>query len=89
MAHKCWTQIYNDKPISRCNPPKKRNKLQLVWFIYIINKKNAKNVWLFYTFISLVPKTSEYKKIYPLQFPSMKPDFFQTPKQLSLPKYLE
>lgn len=47
--HKCWTQIYNDKPISRCNPPPKKKKLQLVWFIYIINKKNAKNVWLFYT----------------------------------------
>lgn len=43
----------------------------------------------FTLFINLVSKTSEYNKIYPLQFPSMKPDFFQTPKQLGLPKYLE
>lgn len=90
MAHKCWTQIYNDKPISRCNPPpKKEINCNLFDLFILLIKKNAKNVWLFYTFISLVPKTSEYKKIYPLQFPSMKPDFFQTPKQLSLPKYLE
>lgn len=35
--------------LADATPPQKRNKLQLVWFIYIINKKNAKNVWLFYT----------------------------------------
>lgn len=91
MAHKCWTQIYNDKPISRCNPPPQKKEINCNLFdlFILLIKKMLKMCGCFTLLISLVPKTSEYKKIYPLQFPSMKPDFFQTPKQLSLPKYLE
>lgn len=70
-------------------PQKKEINCNLFDLFLLLIKKMLKMCGCFTLFISLVPKTSEYNKIYPLQFPSMKPDFFQTPKQLSLPKYLE